>query len=352
MKTKMRTFALGIVLLALLAATQPARAKGLKDGKVVFGQDFTLQAGQELSGDLVVLGGNVWIEADSSVLGSVVVIGGQLSNEGAVAADVVVVGGQVQQAGGVGQDLVVIGGQVDLQATAVVEGDVVAVGGQVSRAAGASVQGDLIEPFLAPQAVRPATPDGGAEEDDRTPPRTGRAFGWSDPFNKAASVLFRSFAMAALGTLLAVFLEPQLQRAGRFIVQQPVLSGSIGLVTAILLPVALLVMVITVLLIPVALLVLLLVILAWLFGMLAIGYEIGERIERAAKTTWPPILSAGLGTFLLFLVLGAVEPIPCVGPLASFLLGLTAMGGTLLVWLGSGRRAAAQASSTPMKPKA
>jgi hypothetical protein len=94
----------------------------------------------------------------------------------------------------------------------------------------------------------------------------------------------------------------------------------------------------TVLLIPVALIVVLAVPVAWLFGMVAIGEELGHRLAKALGQSWPMVVSAGIGTFLLMFVTGVMESIPCIGALISVALGFVALGGVLLVWLRADRR--------------
>ncbi len=72
-----------LLLLLLLAPAIPAYAQGgPRDGKVIIGQDFTLNSGETLTGDLVVIGGQVTIEENASVNGDIVVIGGSLKMDG------------------------------------------------------------------------------------------------------------------------------------------------------------------------------------------------------------------------------------------------------------------------------
>jgi hypothetical protein len=79
----------------------------------------------------------------------------------------------------------------------------------------------------------------------------------------------------------------------------------------------------------------LLIPLAWLFGIVALGQEVGERFTKAINQIWAPVLSTGFGTFLLLLVGGFIGLIPCIGWLLPFLVGLVAVGGVVTTWFGT-----------------
>jgi hypothetical protein len=98
-------------------------------------------------------------------------------------------------------------------------------------------------------------------------------------------------------------------------------------------------MIVTLILIPVAVLVVfvgvLAIALAWLFGMIALGNEVGERFTQSINQTWAPALTAGFGTFLLMLVGGAIGEIPCVGWLFVALIGFVGIGAAVLTRFGT-----------------
>jgi hypothetical protein len=310
-----------VIVLALLAVFvlpgQAVHAKGVLDGRVVFGDDFTLESGESLDGDLVVFGGDVTIEAGATVHGSVVVFGGTISQDGTVE-----------------QDIVILGGQIELGEAALVEGDVVSIGGQVDRAAGAVVEGEVIENMTAPTLNIPGpdvSPRVGSQPDFTDIPGVRAASG---PLARSANAVFQAVAMAALAMLLALFLNPQIERVGKAILDQPAVSGSVGLLTVVLLPLALVIMVITIILIPVAVLGVMAVMLAWIFGMIAMGNELGERMSKSASQPWGPVITAGLGTLVLMLVAGFAGMVPCFGPLVRLVLGLMAIGGVVMALFG------------------
>ncbi len=307
-------------LALLLVPTSFAQAQGPnpEGGRVIFGSNFTLASGDTFNGDLVVFGGNVTIEEDASLRGNLVVIGGTIKSSGETKGDVVVVGGQV-----------------NLEKSAVVTGDLVTVGGQLEQAEGAVIEGDIVN-NVAPNVV---LPDGRIPA-EVPPPQVNPGFGL---FLNSAKVLFRAIVVALLAMLVTMFLQPQIERVGQAITKQPLMSGGVGLLTVLGAPAAIfivaLVMAVTLILIPVAVVVLLLgaltIALAWLFGMIALGQEVGDRFTQSINQNWTPVLSAGFGTFLLMLVGGIIGEIPCVGWLASALIGLLGIGGVAITWFGS-----------------
>jgi hypothetical protein len=135
--------------------------------------------------------------------------------------------------------------------------------------------------------------------------------------------------------LLTLFLQPQLERVSHAIIRQPVVAGSFGLLTVVLSPLVFVILVITLILIPVALLAVLILTLAWLFGVIALGQEVGERFTKAINQTWVPVFTTGFGTFALMLVGGYIGMIPCVGWLATFLIGIMGIGGVAMTWFGT-----------------
>ena len=124
------------------AVSARSSSSGMLDGRVIFGDDFTLESGDTLTGDLVVFGGNVQIEADAIVQGDMVVIGGNVTLEGTVNGSTVSVGGSTS-----------------MSETAVVKGDLVTVGGSLSRDPGSEVEGEVVTNIPAPDIRIPDAPN-------------------------------------------------------------------------------------------------------------------------------------------------------------------------------------------------
>ena len=328
MKTKLTT--LFLLLALLLVPTSNAYAQGPGGDVIRFGQNYTLESGETLNGSLVIIGGNANIKKDATVSKDVVLVGGNLTIDGNTGGSVVIIGGNLTISGTTGKDVVVIGGQVLLTKTASVKGNVVTMGGQVTKDPGAVVAGDIVN--NAPPIEIPNIPNVPNVPNVPNTPNFNVTF---NPLWQIANVFGRALAIAAIGMLLTLFLQPQLDRVGDTITRQPVLAGSFGLLTLVVAPFVFIILVVTLILIPVALILAFVIPLAWLFGIIAIGQEVGERFTKAISQNWAPVLSTGFGTFLLLLVGGFVGLIPCVGWLIPFLIGLIALGGVAMTWFGT-----------------
>jgi hypothetical protein len=99
--------------------------------------------------------------------------------------------------------------------------------------------------------------------------------------------------------------------------------------------IATIVMTITCILIPVAVLVLIALGIAIPFGTIALGLEVGKRVSESFKQNWTPPLQAGVGTFILSLVSGVIDIIPCVGWIVPFLIFSIGLGAVILTRFGS-----------------
>lgn len=322
-------YALMLLAILLLPARPAFALTGPLDGRVVFGESFTLKSGDILDGDLVVIGGEVVIETGAAVKGDIVVIGGSLKLDGEGSGDAVV-----------------IGGLVSMGANSSVTGNVVTIGGSLQRAEGAQIGGDVVT-NIPPPAI--SIPNPANAPNPPAPPTPNFEIN-VNPLWQIGGVFLQALGLAALAMLLAMFLHPQLDRVAQALVAQPFVSGSIGLLTIVLAPIALIVLAITIILLPVALVGAILLALAWVFGMIALGMEVGDRFAKALHQTWAPVLSAGAGTFLLMLVVNAANLVPCVGWVAGALVGLIGFGAAVMTMFGTRPlvvRAMAVSSSDP-----
>ncbi len=310
-----------LLLLALaFLPTGAVQASGiLLDGQVIFGSNFTLESGEVMDGDLVVFGGNVVVEEDAVIEGDLVVIGGNVTMNGVVEGSAVA-----------------IGGAVTLGEASLVEGDLVTVGGALTRAEGSQVEGDVVTNIPAPDIEIPDVqiPESPAVPTPPTPPQPGIGFDFN-PLDDLIRLFSTTLAVALLAMLSSLFLQPQTERVAQAVVSQPVIAGSVGLLVAVLSPVVLLILAITIILIPVVILAAAALALAWLFGVIAIGTEVGERFTRAVNQTWAPPLTAGFGTFLTMLIVGGIGMVPCIGWLAPTMLAMLGIGGMTLTVFGS-----------------
>lgn len=310
MKPKIR-FALFIILVIAVVLPGTAFAKGFSDDRVITGGAFTLRDGETQDGNLVIFGGAVTLEDGSRVNGDVVLLGGTIDIDGDVHGSVVG-----------------IGGVVSLGDSAVIDGDLTTLAASLNRDEAAQVRGDVISGFPTPFSFsfpgRVTVPDVPIVEVRTAPILTAMWF------------LFKTFLWAALAVLLVMFLPDHTERTATTIIRQPVLAGGVGLLTAIVSPLLLIGIAITIILIPISLVGFLIMAIAWFFGRIAIGMEIGRRFAETANQDWPPAVAAGVGTFILtFVVDGADALIPCVGWLIPALVGIIGLGGVLLSRFGT-----------------
>jgi len=131
-------------------------------------------------------------------------------------------------------------------------------------------------------------------------------------------------------------------------------SAGVGFLTVVASPFVALFMVVTIILILAVPFLALGIFLAWLFGVIAIGLEVGERFTRSIGQDWSPTLTAGFGTFLLVLITQGFGLIWCVGWTVPFFVGCMGIGAVALTIL-DGRRtpivaAPAPSPSEPLPP--
>jgi len=322
MKIKFRMITFLLLLAMMLLPTSPvyAQGPGTGSGRVMFGTNITIASDEPFDGDLVLFGGNVTVEKDAELNGDLVVIGGNILSGGSLNGDVVVVGGQIK-----------------LEETAVVSGDVVLVGGQIQRAEGAEINGDLIN-NVAPQIdipngrVPPSIP--GVPDVPDVPNVIGVPSIVNvdfNPFSEFGRVFATSLLMAFLAMLTVLFFQERLDKVSQAVVAQPLMAGSIGLLSVIV-AIALFLTVIP----------LVALVFAWLFGMVAIGKEVGERLSKAMQQDWAMVLNAGLGTFLLMFVVGSIQAVGdfswivgCFTWVIPAVIGLLAVGSVVVTRFGA-----------------
>lgn len=354
------------VLWGTLALPVPAQAQSPEllpdlEDRVIFGGEFTLRSGEALNGDLISFGGRIVLEQDSVVDGDLVTMGGSVQSEGTIGGDFVAMGtwvrlseyalvggnfvpmgGTVEADGTISGDFVAMGSQANLGEHALVRGSLAMLGSSLHRAPGSEVMGDVITDSFPVDIELPELPT------ISQAPLDFRMDGFSFPrqFRGAQSfgggladdvlwTLFRAFAMATVAVLMVLFLPRHARRAADAVVAEPIAASGLALVTLIALPFVAILLSLTLILIPVVLLLVLLCAIALIFGWVAIGLEVGERLEAAFKSEWTEPVKAGVGAFVLSFAVALIGLIPCLGWLAGFLMLLLAFGGVLLTRFGT-----------------
>jgi hypothetical protein len=305
-----------------LALARPAYARqDCGNDRRVFGDDFTLASGETIDGNLVILGGDVEIAAGATV-----------------ECDVVVMGGNLELAGEVNGDVVVFGGNTDLRETAVIEGQLVSNGGSVTREEGSQVKGGETRGFsFSPGSYIP---------------RVSGPFSLFNPLlalvtNFAGSVVV-SIALMFLALLVALFLPDQTRRVTAALTTAPMTSGLMGLLTFFAMPVLIVLTAITICLIPVSLLGAMIFAMALIFGWVAVGALLGERLVAALRLhNVSPALSTALGTLIITFSLGILDtisefgggwlsiPLACITVVVPLVLIFIGLGGVTLTRFGT-----------------
>jgi cytoskeletal protein CcmA (bactofilin family) len=336
-------FCLTVICAVLLAFPGVALAQSPdQDGQLVLGGSFLLENGQRLDGDLAVFGGTATLEENSKVDGNVFIAGGSLFVDGEIDGDVVA-----------------FGGSITLDDDAVVRGNINTVGASLSRADNAVVEGDIKsgqpEDYnldIKPPIIMPFSGFNDTQSDGLS-----RISNFLKPVGRVLWVFMQAFAAAALAALLALLLLENTERVAGAIIREPIVAGGLGLLTIIVAPMLLIILLITICLAPVGIVGFLLLGLAILYGWIALGLEIGRRMENSLKQHWAPPVSAGIGTFILSLVSSLVGIIPCVGWVLPFLVSMVGLGGVLISRFGtqgsypsSFHIPAAPAMPTPVEP--
>ena len=321
-------FALCSLLLAtvMLFPATPALADGdppNDDGTVVWNEDYTLEEGERLGGDLVVFNGDVTLEAGSRVEGHVIIWNGSAEVKGTIE-----------------EDLVVSGGDITLDDSARVEGAVVCSWNcDLDREEGARVDGGIIE------GVPPYGFDSEHQRGFPIPVPSPLASWASGPrwalnwMLKAIRGVVAILVIGAVAGLVALIWPHQTARVGRVVVEAPGPSFGIGLLTAAAATALIAVLAITICLAPIAALAALALGAAGLLGWIGIGALVGERLLQALNVrNVAPLWAAGLGTLLITLIVGGLNVALCLAPLGwlmIFTLGCAGLGAVVLTRFGT-----------------
>jgi len=316
-----------ILLLAggLLLPTAPALADGDppdNNGIFIWNEDYTLEEGEWLDGDLVVFNGDVTLEVGSHVEGSVIIWNGNAEVEGTVE-----------------KDLVVSSGDITLDDSARVKGNVVCSWNcDINQKEGARVDGGIIEGaplrglrlengrgFPVPVPSLPTSWVSGP----------GRVLKWVLGVIRGVVAIL---VVAAVAGLVALIWPRPMALVGRVVTEAPWPSFGIGLLTVAAATALIIALTVTICLSPVAALAALALGAAGLFGWIGIGAVVGERLLQALNVHSAPLWAAGLGTLLVTLIGAGLSAAFCLAPLGWLLifgLGCLGLGAVVLTRFGT-----------------
>jgi hypothetical protein len=336
MKNRQRVIWLVLLLAAgFLFPAAPALANDGPpgdEGVIIWNEDYTLEEGEELVGNLVVFNGDVTLEADSHVEGSVVIWNGNIEVDGTVTQDVVVSGGNIHlgEAAWVGGSVVCSWNcDLDQEEGAHVEGGYTE-GDPLSGFRYEGENGISVPVLPNPPFIELPTLG------ERSLSFPGRALNTALKFIRSVTTILVVAAVAGLVAL--IWPEPTAQ-VGRVAVEAPWHSLGIGVVTAGAATVFVIVLALTICMSPIAALAALALGAAALFGWIAVGAVVGKRLMQALNAREiTPLWAAGLGTLLITLTGVGLSAAFCLAPLGWLLVvavGCLGLGAVVLTRFGT-----------------
>ncbi|ATB39933.1 hypothetical protein CYFUS_005381 [Cystobacter fuscus] len=269
------------------------------------------------SQDVVARGRSLDVTEDETV-DSAVVYGGDLRVKGHVNEDAVVFGGNLEISGRVEGDAHAFGGNVVLGPDAKVEGDVSAFGGSVIKQEGAKVEGRT-ESFGGANIGRMVA----GEIKDSIKEVKKERDAERDSGGRFASFLLTFALLFGMGFLGQLFFPARMKALGAEIRAEPARSGAVGLLGALALVPALVMLSITVIGIPLALALIVVVPVLTGWGFTAVASELGSRLPLPrGRKTQAMVLALGL---LVLLLVGRIPVLGSMVMLAATLVGLGAV---------------------------
>lgn len=292
-----RMFLLLSLFLALfLTGCQPADSY---QGRLILSGDHRIDGNHPVPGHLVIVDGRVDLAPEGRVAGSVVVLGGELR-----------LGGEVEG------DLTVLKGRVYFSDQARIHGNLNAGGGHLLGWEEAEIEGEVTENIGLDLPVEVLAPN--------------RSF-----WDRAGRGFWYALLMAGMA-LLGGWITPRgVERVGQAVIQHTLVCGSLGGLVLLVGPVLIVQMMFTVVLIPAAAVAVLLGAITLSYGLSGAGWEIGRRVFALLGWEPQPALAAGLGGFLVSLIINLLNFIPFIGGLLALGAAAVVLGGVLLTRYGT-----------------
>jgi len=306
------SFVLGILIVVGLSG-----CVGNNGDVVVFGESYRNEDGNVVNGSLAIFADVYDLEEDTTVNGGVILFGGTLIVHGKVNGDITSIGGD----------------HIHLTDTAIVTGDVVAIATEVTRDSTAVVTGSVVEIMPGafafdsfPFVFQPLFPR----------PHILRDSGF---IANAAGDIFKALLLTAVSALVVLLVPVPTTRVAESIVSNPVIAGSVGLLTVFVFPLLSLLLAVTLILIPLIPLLIFLLAISLFFGWIALGLETGDRIAALFSARWEKPVSAAAGVLVLTMVVIAADWIStcCIGGPLVFILAIVGLGGVVVTRFGTSK---------------
>ncbi len=287
-------------------------------------------AGSPLSGyplERVVLGGGLRLTPKDQIPGTLLVIGGtsEVAKGASIHGDYYQLGGNLSFNGKLTGDLHSVGAAVTVLPDAVIEGDLQKSSSTVEVQPGATIYGEMFEdqqPSIPPPLpAAPLMPLEPLEKYQLPSPAL--------PAIKLTGSILASILQALLAMVIAFILPNRVTRAAERASRRIMSSFLVGFIVTLSAPIVLILIILTLIGIPMAALAIFYIAAAVLFGYVSLGVLIGMRLSAAFRTRWHPSLHAGVGTFLLSLLMALLSSFGALGIILIICTGLISLGATL-----------------------
>ncbi len=288
-----RFIVLFIALTFLLSACQGVDSYS---GRIIFSGEHHLRGEVANYGDLVILEGSVQIAPLSRVTGSVYMIGGELTLFGEVEGN-----------------LTILDGSLTLGPESTINGDLNLGSSDVTRQPGSQILGEITEGFALPtEWVRQA-------------PTLSE---------QVRSFLLQTGLMLLLALFLRRFLPRPLRRIELTLIEHPLVSVTVGTLSAVIGLVLFIQLAFTVILIPVSIAGLALMFLLVTVGWIAIGGLLANAVEARLPSRIASSLLYLLSVSLISLIVDGLGYVPVIGAPLVLLSASAGIGSALLTRFG------------------
>lgn len=320
-----------VLILLLLIVTVPAQAAFAGP---LYNDGTKVEQDETVNNDIVVMSGDLTVETAATVNGDVILFNGDAHIAGTVNGDVVLFNGALTATNG-----------------AVINGDCVLLNGRLSDETEAGIRCTNVEnapgfmsglPHLAPpmRGMPPMASD---------MPQQHIAQSGSNFWGGVGAAFLQSVLLGFLAFIIAALAPEQVREIARTARRKPVMSGGIGLLTAVAVPsiAALLVPISAVLVLvlclgllgfPIIFLLLLGLAVATLIGWVTIGHLLGQKLVKGLNMKHrSTAVTTTLGTFTMTMLIGLMEAIPFVfgNSLVSFIILCIGLGAVVLTRFGT-----------------
>ncbi len=292
------------VFIALAAIWNVAAAQGGSCQSEMISSSCTIQAGETFNGSISLVNSDLVIEKGGRVNGSIEALRSNLEIGGWVTGNISAALGSLQ-----------------VDETAHINGSIDALGSNVQISPDATINGE--------QSIVSLKGLSSFENWDSTLAKRDLAGSFLGRF---IWLIFISLALAALGLVAVLIFQNPAERMAKNLLSRPLVSFGLGLLFAISLPFALVLMSVTIILIPVVLAVILLLPLVITFSWILVGSALSQFISTRLHWDWSPAIHAAAGTLVLTFLTGLLLFIDCVGWIFMTLILFTGLGSFILLF--------------------